>query len=136
MLPVLFSNRWNNLFPDLEDVGRALSGFGQMGAMPLDVRQEKDRWIVEAEVPGVAKEDLSINVENGVLTITVAAKKETEEKKEHYHVRERRYGHVSRSVVLPETADTEKVDAKLESGILTLTIPVREEAKPRRIEVK
>ena len=135
MLPVLFSNRWNDLFPSLEEVGRAFSGFGQMATMPLDVRQEKDRWIVEADVPGVAKEDLNISVENGVLTLTASFKKEGEENKEHYHVRERRFGQISRSVVLPDTADTEKVDAKLENGILKLTIPVREEAKPRRIDI-
>jgi HSP20 family protein len=136
MLPVLFSNRWNELFPSIEDVGRALGNFGQMAAMPLDVRQEKDHWLVEAEVPGVAKEDLSISVENGVLTLTASFKKGSEETKEHYHVRERRVGQVSRSVVLPDTADTEKVDAKLENGVLKLTIPVREEAKPRRIDVR
>ena len=136
MLPVLFSNRWSDSFPSLEEVGRAFSGFGQMAAMPLDVRQEKEHWIVEADVPGVAKEDLNISVENGVLTLTATFNKAVEEKKEHYHVRERRAGQISRSVVLPDTADVEKVDAKLENGILKLTIPVREEAKARRIDVK
>ncbi len=134
MLPVLFT-RWNDLLPSFEEIHRVLQD-GRAAGMALDVRQAKDGWVVEAEVPGFGKDDLTISIENGVLTISGATRQESTENQERYHLRERHAGQITRSVVLPESADAERVDAKLENGVLTLTIPVREEAKPRRIEVK
>ena len=134
MLPVLFTNRWNDLFPALEELDRNLSS--PSATMALDIRQVKDGWVIEAEVPGLSKDDLDINVENDVLTIYGQSRTEKDEKTEHYHVRERQFGRISRSIVLPKTADVDRLEAKVENGVLTLTIPVREEAKPRRIEVR
>ncbi len=106
------------------------------GALPVDIRQEGDNWIIEAEMPGLNKEDVNITAENGVLTI--GGKYATESKNENaqYHLRERRTGEFSRSFRLPKTADTENVAAELANGVLRLTIPTKEEAKPRRIELK
>ena len=78
----------------------------------------------------------SITVEDNVLTIAGEYKSESDQENAHYHIRERGHGRVSRSFRLPETADGEKVAANLAHGILTLRVPTREEAKPRKIEVK
>lgn len=107
-----------------------------VGALPVDIRQEGDKWVIEAEVPGIARDDLNITVENGVLTIGGKYAEETKNENAEYHVRERRTGEFSRSFRLPKTADSENVTAGLVNGVLTLTIPTREEAKPRRIELK
>jgi len=105
-------------------------------ALPVDIRQEGDKWLIEAEVPGIAREDVNITVENGVLTIGGKYATETKNENAEYHVRERRTGAFSRSFRLPKTADSENVTAEMANGVLTLTIPTREEAKPRRIELK
>lgn len=112
--------------------------FGSYAAptFPVDVRQEGDDWLIEAELPGLAKEDIDITVEDGVLTIAGEFNKTNEKKETGYHLCERRYGKFSRSFKLPSTADGEQVHASLTNGILTLRIPTKAEAKPRRIEVK
>ena len=131
-------------------LGRDLdSFFGRMIDVPepvrfnVDIRQDGDDLILEADVPGLTKDDLgctsddlNITVEDNVLTISGEYKNTSEDKQEHYHIRERRYGKFSRSWTLPNTADGEKVNATLVNGVLTLKFPTREEAKPRRIEVK
>ena len=105
-------------------------------AFKVDVRQEGDNLVFEAELPGVARESVNVTVENGLLTIGAKFAKAAEENKENYHVCERRSGEYNRSFKLPGTADTDKIDANLKDGILTLRIPTREEAKPRQITVK
>jgi len=124
-------------------LGRDLdSFFGRVIDIPdqvrfnVDIRQDGDDLVVEADVPGLKKDDLEITVENNVLTITGEYKNAAEDKQENYHIRERRYGKFSRSWTLPNTADGENVNAALANGVLMLRIPTREEAKPRKIEVK
>ena len=104
--------------------------------LPVDIRQEADKLVIEAELPGMKKEDLSITVENDVLSIAGKYATETKNENASYHVRERRTGEFSRSFRLPDTADSEKISAEMANGVLTLTVPTREEAKPRRIELK
>lgn len=103
---------------------------------PVDVHQEGDNTVIEAELPGVKKDDLNISIEDNVLTISAENKQEHEEKQNNYYLKERFQGQVSRSFRLPEEADTDNVDANLQNGVLTLRIPTRENAKPRKIEVK
>ena len=81
-------------------------------------------------------EDVTISVENNVLTLSGERKLEREDKREGYHRIESSYGTFTRSFVLPESADAEKVDANLSDGVLTVRIPKRPEAAPKRIEVK
>ena len=127
---------WSRWPLELDDLfGRALECVGP-GPLRVDVREDGENLVIEAEVPGLSKEDVEITVENDTLTIGGKYKESTEEKNAHYHVRERRQGEFSRSFRLPETADGENVTAELTDGVLTLRVPTREEAKPRRIEVK
>ena len=118
-------------------LGRYLdSFFGRMIDAPgpvrfnVDIHQDGDDLILEADVPGLTKDDLEITVEDNVLTISGEYKNVAEDKQEHYHIRERRYGKFSRSWTLPNTADGDKVEAALVNGVLTLKFPTREEAKP------
>jgi HSP20 family protein len=87
-------------------------------------------------LPGLKPEDVSIDITGETLTIKGESKAEQEIKKEDYLYQERRYGAYSRSVVLPSGLKTDKAEATMEDGILTLTIPKVEEVKPKKISVK
>lgn len=105
-------------------------------APPVDIFENGDQEIVlRAELPGVAKEDIDVRVENNTLTLRGERKRETEVKQEQYHRVERVYGAFSRSFSLPSRIDSDKVRADFKDGVLTITLPVREEAKPRQISV-
>jgi HSP20 family protein len=100
----------------------------------VDIEENKDAYLVKAELPGVKKEDVSVNIDNGVLTIKGEKKSEIKDKKQHRV--ECSYGSFVRSFTLPQTVKAEKVEAEYKNGILNLTIPKSEEAKPKQIEVK
>ena len=103
---------------------------------PVDIYQAGDHELVlTAELPDMNREDLDINIENFVLTIKGEKKAATEVKDDQYHHIERRYGSFSRSFSLPQTVDPSKVSADYKNGVLTVKIPLREEAKPRSIKV-
>jgi HSP20 family protein len=104
--------------------------------LPLDIQKTDDHVVVKASMPGVKLEDVDISISGDVLTIKGEIKSEEETKKAEYVCHERFSGEFSRSVMLPEGLDTEKAEALMENGILTLTIPKSEEAKPKSIKVK
>ena len=102
----------------------------------VDIFQtDQHEVVLKAEVPGVKREDIDIKVENNTLTITGERRQEKSVAKEHYHRVERCYGAFTRSFSLPNTIDSEKVRAEYRDGVLTVTLPLREEAKPRQITV-
>jgi HSP20 family protein len=104
---------------------------------PVDIFENKNHEIVlRAELPGLKREDIDIRVENNTLTLRGERKQEAEVSKEHFHRVERFYGSFSRSFSLPSTVDTEKVSAAFADGVLTITLPTRDEAKPRQIQVQ
>jgi HSP20 family protein len=103
---------------------------------PVDIYQSGDHELVlKAELPDMAREDIDITVENSVLTIK-GQKRLGDVKEEQFHHVERRYGAFSRSFSLPPTVDTGKVGAEYKNGVLTVRLPLREEAKPRSIKVE
>ena len=103
---------------------------------PVDVYQTGDQELVlKAEVPDVSREDIDITVENFVLTIKGEKKFGTDVKDDQFHHVERRYGSFSRSFSLPQTVDAARVSAEYRNGVLTVRLPLREEAKPRQIKV-
>lgn len=99
----------------------------------VDVYEDSDAVFVHAELPGLKLEDITVNVENDVLTLTGERKSEREE---GHHLRERWYGAFARSFKLPRTIEVEKISATLKEGVLTVRLPKRESIKPRKIEVK
>jgi HSP20 family protein len=104
---------------------------------PVDIYEnDKHEIVLRAELPGLKREDLDIRVENNTLTLRGERKRDAEVKQESYHRVERVYGGFTRSFSLPTTINTEQVTATFTDGVLTITLPMREEAKPRQIQVQ
>lgn len=104
-------------------------------APALDLSETPEAYLIEAAVPGLKAEDLNITFENGVLTISGEIKQGSETKERNFHRVERRYGRFSRSVGLPTSVRGDAIEAKLENGVLFLSVPKAEEVKPRKITV-
>jgi HSP20 family protein len=96
---------------------------------------EKHDLVLRAELPGMSREDIEVTVENGTLVIKGEKKFDAEVKEEHYRRVERAYGTFHRSFTLPNTVDSSKVAAEYKNGLLTITLPFKEEAKPRTVNV-
>ncbi len=126
----------NRLF-DLDwDFDRDLELFGGMGAPAIDLVEEQDNFVVTCDLPGVNKDDLDISVSGNALTIKGEKKDAREEKEGRYYRRETWSGSFQRTITLPETVDPNRIDAEMKNGVLTLTLPKREEVKPRQIDIK
>lgn len=116
--------------------GGASNDGGRLAPYGVDVREDNDHLYVEAELPGFKKDDVDITLENQTLTISAERKEEQKEpKKGDLLLNERRYTRFLRSFTLPPTIDEQTVNAKLQDGILTVTLNKREETKPRKITV-
>lgn len=115
-------------------MGRAYSRSAWVPA--LDVRETEDLFEVTVDLPGMAPEDVSVTFEAGVLTVSGTRQFSREETKETYHRIERSYGTFARQIKLPRTADTERIEASFDNGVLSVMVPKAEVAKPRTIEVK
>ena len=102
----------------------------------FEVKETTDAFVIKADVPGVEEKELDIAVHNGTLTVSGARAAEQRKDGESYALYERQYGSFTRSFSLPETADGERIEAKLEAGVLTLTVGKKVEAKPRKISIK
>ena len=108
-----------------------------VGWMPsLEMFEKADKFIVRAELPGMKKEEIDVSVVGDTLSISGERKSESEVKDEDYYRCELCYGKFSRSVGLPAAVDATKVDASYENGILEITLPKMEAAKPKKITVK
>lgn len=146
------ATRWNP-FKELEEMEKRLSSFfghaptagngGKKEAItvaewsPLvDISEDDKEYVIKAEIPEMKKEDIKLNVQDDVLTITGERKYEKEEKNKKYHRVERAYGSFIRSFTLPEDADGTKVTAEYKDGMLKVHLPKSEKAKPKAIEVK
>ena len=104
-------------------------------ALPLDVCETEHEFVVKAALPGVSPDDVEITVHGDTLTIRGESKAEEEKKGEHWHLRERRFGTFQRSVALATPVNSEKAQADYDLGVLTLTLPKAESAKPRQIKI-
>ena len=119
-------------------------GSGRRGLQPLqrefapavDVKETAEAVVVKAEVPGMDAKEINISVTGDVLTIKGEKKSEREEKEENYHLVERGHGSFSRSLTLPAAVDLDKIEARYDKGVLTVTCPKKEEVKPKAIEIK
>lgn len=102
----------------------------------VDIFENKNEIVLEAELPGMKAEDVNISIENNVLTLHGERKFEKKDERDNFHRVERSYGSFTRSFTLPPTVSSENANAEFENGVLRLTLAKREEAKPRRIEIK
>ncbi len=133
--------RWTDPFQEFAQlqnrINRVFSDHASRAWVPpVDIFQNGNKEVVlKAELPDMNREDIQITVENGTLTLKGEKKFSAEAKEEQFHRIERSYGTFTRSFSLPETVDTGKVGAEYKNGVLTITLPLREEAKPRQIKV-
>ena len=128
-----------SLFDDMDRVFRSFFDEDVLltgSNLRVDIREEDGTYLLEAELPGLTEKDIDVKVENDLLQIESKKEESKEEKKQGYLVRERRSSSYHRSFVLPKDADREKIEANFQNGLLTLSIPKTEAAKPRKIQVK
>ena len=102
----------------------------------VDIKEEDNQYLLIADIPGVDPKDIESSMEKGVLTIKGKRQSEKREESENYRRVERQSGQFYRRFTLPDSADADKIEAKSEHGVLTVTIPKQEVAVSRRIEVK
>ena len=124
----LFSTNLSRSFGD-EGIGRGA------WAPSVDIYENKDQIVLEAELPGMKQEDFDLSIENNVITLRGERKFEKTDETDNYHRVERSYGSFTRSFTLPQTVSAEEARAEYSNGVLRVTLPKREEAKSRRIEV-
>ena len=139
---------WTSPFGELERMRRQMDwlnegftrGLGRepsAGVFPLmNVTEDKDKYYVRAELPGLKADELDISVTGDTLSISGERKHSVEDEKAQYHRREREAGKFSRIISLPTQIDTGKVEARCTDGVLTVILPKAEAAKPKQITVK
>ena len=129
-----------------EEVNRLFSsnltrGFGEEGIgrgawnPSVDIYENKDQIVLEAELPGMKQDDFELTVENNVITLRGERQFEKKEESDNYHRVERSYGSFTRSFTLPQTVSAEGATAEYSNGVLRVTLPKREETKARRIQI-
>jgi HSP20 family protein len=101
----------------------------------VDIYENKDQIVLEAELPGMNREDFDLTVENNVITLRGERRFEKKDDGDNYHRVERSYGSFTRSFTLPQTVSAEGAQAEYRNGVLRVTLPKREEVKARRIEI-
>ena len=122
-----------NTWPFGQDEGGAITSSWYPAC---DVLEDKDSVKILMELPGVTADDVKLSLENNLLSIRGEKKQQAEERTERVHRYERSYGAFERSFALPTTVDSEKVSATFQNGILTVTVPKAERARPREIPVR
>ncbi len=123
---------FDSLFADVDGRGNFVASWSPRA----DVIENNEAYVIKAELPGVNKNDVKITLHENVLTIKGEKKQEKEENGKNFHRVERSYGSFERSFTLPAEVKNDKIDAAYKDGILTITLPKAEEAKPKEIEVK
>lgn len=143
MLPTLRRRYWDDSLDAMHrEVDRMFRGYvgdeaeNLTGSYPVNITEDSDAVHVEAELPGFKRDQINITLEKGVLKIEAERKAEEPNGQTRRHLNERRYTRVARAFSLPAHVDESSVDASLEEGVLSIKLNKREEAKPRRIEVK
>lgn len=114
---------------------RRENGAAALWSPSVDVSETPDNFIVRAELPGMQREDIDLEVENNVLVIRGERKFEKQSDSESFHFTERSYGSFFRSFTLPKNVDSESITAEYKDGMLTVTLPKREEVKPKKVEI-
>jgi len=134
----------NRVFDQMRAVmNTALVPFGgqewqdlNVNTLAVDVTSDDKNIIVRTSIPGFKEDEVSINTQGKVLTISAESKLEREDKKENWHIREMRYGKFARSITLPDEVVADHAEATLENGILTLTLPRQQPSLAKKIAVK
>jgi len=133
--------QWGAPFPSAfgPDFPFAMTPFSAGSSPPVDVVETDSNYVVKMDVPGVSKNDVNVTVDDDILTIVGSHKEERDEDRGTWHVMERSWGSFKRSFALPHDIDKDKLEAVVDNGLLSVTIPksaVAEGQHPKRIEVK
>jgi HSP20 family protein len=130
-------DRMNRLFTESQghEAGHEDWALGGSWAPAVDIYEQEGFITLKAELPGVDPKDVDVRVENNVLTLKGERHFDGEVKREDYHRVERTYGAFTRSFTLPSVVNPEKIKAEIKDGILKLTLPKKDEAKPRQITI-
>jgi HSP20 family protein len=143
-MTLMRTNPWSLLDEFNREFSRMLPGFadddsrvvGSTWSPAVDIKEEDDRFVIRADIPGVSPDDIDISMEKGVLTIKGERKHEAEEDKEGYHRIERAYGTFMRRFALPENVDTDKISASSKDGVVELVLPKAvQDNQPKKITV-
>lgn len=127
----------NRLFDDFFGMPRKADEHERLRWTPrVNIEEVKDRFEITAELPGLKKNDVKIEIKDRVLTFTGEKKVESEDKDRNVYLFERAYGRFCRTFTLPDNVDAEKIEAEFNDGLLKIGIPKSEEEKPKEIEVK
>jgi HSP20 family protein len=133
MKPEPFSSEINRLFDTLfESPG---TGRTQRWAPAIDLVEADDHFLLKADLPGLSEDDVTIEVQDNVLTVSGERKAEHERKEKGFYRLERSFGRFSRSLTLPEGVNADAISASFDKGVLEVSIPKPEERKPRRISI-
>ena len=129
------SKNWNNMFEEFFRSDVTDDTVERVWVPRVDIIENEGGYKVYADLPGMVREDLNIDLEDGVLTINGERKRPTDSEKDVLRRNERAYGKFSRSFRLRDSIDVEKIDASFKDGVLVLTLPMLEKALPRKIEI-
>jgi HSP20 family protein len=129
-------NEIDRLFQDPFSALTQGTSFFEGWTPALDIYEDKDKYVMKAELPGMRNEDIDVSLDGNTLTISGERKQEEEKKEGDTYRSERFFGRFQRSVTLPARVDASKIQAAYKDGVLTVTAPKSEEAKPKQIEVK
>ncbi len=130
----LLRRELNRLFDEVTQVTEG-NGHGTVWSPYTDISETDDRYILRMDMPGIPKENVKVELQDGVLSISGDRKSEHEERKENVHRIERSYGHFFRAFPLPNAGSPEDVKAQMRDGVLTIEVPKRQESKPRKISI-
>jgi len=132
----MLQDRMNRLFEDTNRGWRSDEPASTTTWSPaVDIFETEGEIIVKAELPGMDRKDIALNLEKNVLTLKGERRFEKEAKEENYHRIERSYGGFSRSFSIPATVDDDKIRADYKDGVLTIALPKKEQAKPKQIRI-
>jgi HSP20 family protein len=130
-------NRLFDSFFGRRDGVAAANGFGSRRWIPpMDVVETEDHLVLRADLPGLGRDDIEIEVKEGILTISGERKAQHEEKREGFHRVERSFGRFSRALELPKGIEADNIEAGFERGVLEVRMPKPAERKPTRIEIR
>jgi len=130
----LLQRRMNRLFDDL--LGESEEEPSAVWSPRVDVTELDDKFVVTAELPGLAKGDVKVEVKNGILSISGEKRSEQEKKDRNIYMSERCFGKFNRTFQLPDNVSADKIGAEFNNGVLNITLPKLEESKPKQIEIK
>jgi HSP20 family protein len=135
----VLQNRLNSIFNDFANATGELQNESLSAGNfipPVDIYEDANRLVLKLEVPGISQEDLQIDLEDQTLTVRGERKFVNDEKEENFHRIERRYGSFVRSFTLPSTVETGSAQASYENGVLAITLPKKEAAKPKQVKIQ